>query len=163
MTGDRDVSLPVLTTTAGNHAIFRFQHVSHVPAAIWLSRLVFVHQLACSGAKHGHSVGTQTSFFITSDSADHRERYEIESLINGLQHFESFEESHTIPTVHAMSFTYIVPSEVTILLGLDVLREFGLVINADSAHCYSTKLRCRIPGDFNLVSRSCPAPMELAD
>ena len=26
-----------------------------------------------------------------------------------------------------------------------MLREFGLVINADSAHCYSTKLRCRIP------------------
>ena len=41
---------------------------------------------------------------------------------------------------------HIVPSEVTpILLGLDMLREFGLVINADSAHCYSTKLRCRIP------------------
>ena len=26
-----------------------------------------------------------------------------------------------------------------------MLREFCLVINADSAHCYSTKLRCRIP------------------
>ena len=41
---------------------------------------------------------------------------------------------------------HIVPSEVTpILLGLDTLREFGLVINTDSAHCYSTKLRCRVP------------------
>ena len=41
---------------------------------------------------------------------------------------------------------HIVPNEVTpILLGLDMLREFGLVINADSANCYSTKLRCRIP------------------
>ena len=40
---------------------------------------------------------------------------------------------------------FIVPSEVTpILVGLDMLREFGLVIYADSAHCYSTKLRCRI-------------------
>ena len=40
----------------------------------------------------------------------------------------------------------IVPSEVTpILLGLDMLREFGLVINTDSAHCYSTKFWCRIP------------------
>ena len=39
---------------------------------------------------------------------------------------------------------HIVPSEVTpILLGLDMLREFGLVINADSAHCYSAKLRAR--------------------
>ena len=47
-----------------------------------------------------------------------------------------------------MSFfaVHIGPSEVTpMLLGLDMLREFGLVINADSAHCYSTKLRCRIP------------------
>ena len=26
-----------------------------------------------------------------------------------------------------------------------MLREFGLVINTDSAHCYSIKLRCRIP------------------
>ena len=41
---------------------------------------------------------------------------------------------------------HIVPSEVTpILLGLDMLREFGLVINVDSAHCYNTKLRCHIP------------------
>ena len=39
---------------------------------------------------------------------------------------------------------HIVPSEVTpILLGLDMLREFGLVINVDSAHCYN--MRCRIP------------------
>ena len=30
-------------------------------------------------------------------------------------------------------------------MGLDMLREFCLVINADSAHCYSAKLRCRIP------------------
>ena len=49
-------------------------------------------------------------------------------------------------TTHERFAVHIVPSEVTpILLGLDMLREFGLVINADSAHCYSTKLRCRIP------------------
>ena len=49
-------------------------------------------------------------------------------------------------TRHERFAVHIVPSEVTpILLGLDMLREFGLVINADSAHCYSTKLRCRIP------------------
>ena len=41
---------------------------------------------------------------------------------------------------------HVVPSEVTpILLGLDMLREFGLVINVDLPYCYSTKLRCRIP------------------
>ena len=49
-------------------------------------------------------------------------------------------------TRHERFAVHIVPSEVTpILLGLDTLRESGLVINADSAHCYSTKLRCRIP------------------
>ena len=49
-------------------------------------------------------------------------------------------------TRHELFAVHIVPSEVTpILLGLDMLREFGLVINADSANCYSTKLRCRIP------------------
>ena len=49
-------------------------------------------------------------------------------------------------TRHERFAVHIVPSEVTpMLLGLDMLREFGLVINADSAHCYSTKLRCRIP------------------
>ena len=49
-------------------------------------------------------------------------------------------------TTHERFAVHIVPSEVTpILLGLDMLREFGLMINADSTHCYSTKLRCRIP------------------
>ena len=103
--------------------------MSHVPVVIWPSLLVFVeqflfrwcHQPALSSAKHGCSVGTQTepqsinstSFFnaatLTSDSADHRERYEVDqgfSLINSLQHFESFDEGHIIPTVHAMSFTF---------------------------------------------------------
>ena len=47
---------------------------------------------------------------------------------------------------HDRFAVHIVPSEVTpILLDLDMLREFGLVINADLAHCYSAKLRCRIP------------------
>ena len=32
-----------------------------------------------------------------------------------------------------------------ILLGLDMLREFGLLMNVDLAYCYSTKLRCSIP------------------
>ena len=49
-------------------------------------------------------------------------------------------------TRHECFAVHVVPSEVTpILLGLDMLREFGVVINADSAHCCSTKLRCRIP------------------
>ena len=41
---------------------------------------------------------------------------------------------------------HVVPSEVTpILLGLDMLREFVLVINVDLGFCFCNKLRCRIP------------------
>ena len=41
---------------------------------------------------------------------------------------------------------HVVPSEVTpILLGLDMLREFDLVINVEIGFCCSTKLGCRIP------------------
>ena len=87
MTGDRDVSLPFLTTTP-QQEIVQYSDFNMSPV-------------------------NSTSFFnaatLTSDSADHRERYEVDqgfSLINGLQHFESFEESHIIPTMHAMSFTF---------------------------------------------------------
>ena len=41
----------------------------------------------------------------TSNSADHRERYEIDqgsSFINSLQHFESFDEGHIFLTVHSI-------------------------------------------------------------
>ena len=101
-------------------------NMSHVPVVIWQSLLVFVeqflfrwcHQPALSSAKHGCSVGTQTgpestSFSntttYTSDSADHRERYEVDqgfSLINSLQHFESFDEGYIFSTVHSMSYTF---------------------------------------------------------
>ena len=60
--------------------------------------------------------------------------------------FAGGEKAHSETRIWLPLPGHIVPSEVTpILLGLDMLREFGLVINADSAHCYSTKLRCRIP------------------
>ena len=69
MTGDRHVSLPVLTTTPQQEIVqYSDFNMSHVPVVIWLSLLVFVeqflfrwcHQPACSSAKHGCSVGTQT-------------------------------------------------------------------------------------------------------
>ena len=114
-------------STARNRAIFRFQHVSRarsnlaesfglcgtVPFLLVSSACVLrcKTRLFCWDSD-GTTVNS-TSFFnaatLTSDSADHRERYEVDqgfSLINGLQHFESFEESHIIPTVHAMSFTF---------------------------------------------------------
>ena len=69
MTGDKDVSSLVLTTTpqqeVDHYSDFT---MSHVPVAIWLSLLVSVeqflfhwcHRPALSSAKHGCSVGTQT-------------------------------------------------------------------------------------------------------
>ena len=129
MTGDRDVSLSVLTTTPQQEIVqYSDFNMSHVPVVIWLSLLVFVEQFlfrlvssACvvkcktrlfCWDSDGTTVNS-TSFFnaatLTSDSADHRERYEVDqgfSLINSLQHFESFDEGHIIPTVHAMSFTF---------------------------------------------------------
>ena len=239
---------------SNNRAILRFQHVPRVPCARrnLAESLVFVEQFLfgwCHQVSSAcvvkcktrlfcwYSNGTTVNFTsssnaatLTSDGADHRERYEVDqgfSLINSLQHFVSFDEGCIFSAVHATSCTFsgnlcrvgslcgvrrqrlcaaghwsiqiswrlhdgarntappwlesadpavsftfaggekahsetriwlplpgtrherfavrIVPSEVTpILLGLDMLREFGLVINADSAHCYSTKLRCRI-------------------
>ena len=68
MTGDRDVSSPVLTTTSLQEVQYSDFNMSYVPVVIWLSLLVFVeqflflwcHQAALSNAKHDCSVGTQT-------------------------------------------------------------------------------------------------------
>ena len=41
---------------------------------------------------------------------------------------------------------YVVPSEATpTLFGLELIREFGLVIDASLSQCCSTRLHCRIP------------------
>ena len=69
MTGDKDVSSLVLTTTPQQEVVqYSDFTMSHVPVAIWLSLLVFVeqflfhwcHRPALSSAKHCCSVGTQT-------------------------------------------------------------------------------------------------------
>ena len=69
MTGDKDVSSLVLTTTPQQEVEQYSDFImSHVPVAILLSLLVFVeqflfhwcHRPASSSAKHGCSVGTQT-------------------------------------------------------------------------------------------------------
>ena len=45
MTGDRDVSSPVLTTTSQQEIVqYSDFNMSHVPVVIWLSLLVFVEQ-----------------------------------------------------------------------------------------------------------------------
>ena len=98
MTGDRDVSLPVLTTTPQQEIVqYSDFNMSHVPVVIWLSLLVFVeqflflwcHRPALSSAKHGCSVGTQTDPELLPPPsptqqrtpqtvADYRERYEVD-------------------------------------------------------------------------------------
>ena len=69
MTGDKDVSSPVLTTTSQQEIVqYSDFNMSHVPVVIWLSLLVFVeqflflwcHQPALSSANYDCSVGTQT-------------------------------------------------------------------------------------------------------
>ena len=96
-------------------------------ATFWLSLLVFCSTVPFSlvslaGVVEGETLlfgwdsdGTwfNSSFFsntatYTSDSADHRERDEVDqdfSFITSLQHFEAFEKDHFISTVHSMSFT----------------------------------------------------------
>ena len=133
MTADRDVSSPVLTTTSQQEIVqYSDFNMSHVPVVIWQSLLVFVeqflflwcHQPALSTCVVKNKTrlfcwdldGTRVNFIFffntatyTSDSADHRERYEVDqgfSLINSLQHFESFDEGHIFSTVHSMSFTF---------------------------------------------------------
>ena len=128
MTGDRDVSLPVLTTTPQQKIVqYSDFNMSHVPVVIWLSFLVFVeqflfrwcHQPALSSAKHSCSVGTQTEQQSISPPSPTQqrsprtvlitERHEVDkgfSLINSLQHFESFDEGYIFSAVHAMSYTF---------------------------------------------------------
>ena len=69
MTGDKDVSSLVLTTTPQQEVEQDSDFtMSHVPVAIWMSLLIFseqflfhwFHRPALSNAKHGCSVGTQT-------------------------------------------------------------------------------------------------------
>ena len=69
MTGDKDVSSLVLTTTPQQEVVqYSDFTMSHVPVANWLSLLVFVeqflfhwcHRPVLSSAKHDCSVGTQT-------------------------------------------------------------------------------------------------------
>ena len=128
MTGDRDVSSLVLTTTQQQEIVQCSDfNISHVPVVIWLSfglcgtvpfSLVSSAcivkcktRLFCwdSDGTRVNSTSFSNTATYTSDSADHRERYEVDqgfSLINILQHFESFDEGHIFSTVHSMSFTF---------------------------------------------------------
>ena len=109
MTGDRDVSLPVLTTTPQQEIVqYSDFNMSHVPVVIWLSLLVFqflfcwCHQLACSGAKHGCSVGTQTEPQSIPPPSSMQQRSPRTVLIteNGMKSTKVFHSSTVCSTLN---------------------------------------------------------------
>ena len=109
MTGDRDVSLPVLTTTPQQEIVqYSDFSMSHVPVVIWLSLLVFVeqflfgwcHQPALSSAKHGCSVGTQTEpQSISPPSTQQRTPRTVLITENGMKSTKVFHSSTVCSTL----------------------------------------------------------------
>ena len=111
MTGDRDVSSPVLTTTSQQEIVqYSDFNMSHVPVAIWLSLLVFVeqflflwcHQPALSSAKHDCSYGTQTEPESTPPSSPTQQRTPRTVLIteNGKNSTKVFHSSTVCNTLN---------------------------------------------------------------
>ena len=111
MTGDRDVSLPVLTTTPQQEIVqYSDFNMSHVPVVIWLSLLVFVeqflfrwcHQPALSSAKHGCSVGTQTEPQSIPPPSSTQQRSPRTVLIteNGMKSTKVFHSSTVCSTLN---------------------------------------------------------------
>ena len=111
MTGDRDVSLPVLTTTPQQEIVqYSDFSMSHVPVVVWLSLLVFVeqflfgwcHQPALSSAKHGCSVGTQTEPQSIPPPSSTQQRSPRTVLIteNGMKSTKVFHSSTVCSTLN---------------------------------------------------------------
>ena len=113
---------PVLATTPHQDIVqYSDFNMSHVPVVIWLSLLVFVETVPFSLVSSACIVKYKTRLFcwdsdgtavnstsfvnaatLTSDGADHRERYEVDqdfSLIDSLQHFKSFDEGYFFSAV----------------------------------------------------------------
>ena len=111
MTGDRDVSSPVFTTTP-QQGIVQYSdfNMSHVPVVIWLSLLVFVeqflflwcHQPALSRTKHDCSVGTQTETESIPPSTPTQQRTPRTVLIteNGMKSTKVFHSSTVCSTLN---------------------------------------------------------------
>ena len=103
-------------TAKGGHMGLEFNQVSVCSVAKWdmVSSACVVKcetRLFCWDSERTRITSTSLSITATytSDSADHREWYEVDqgfSLINSLQHFKSFDEGHIIPTVHSVSITF---------------------------------------------------------
>ena len=111
MTGDRDVSSPVLTTTSQQEIVqYSDFNMSLVPVVIWLILLVFVeqflflwcHQPALSCAKHDFSVGTQTEPASIPPSSPTQQRTPRTVLIteNGKNSTKVFHSSTVCSTLN---------------------------------------------------------------
>ena len=111
MTGDRDVSSLVLTTTPQQEIVqYSDFTMSHVSVAIWLSLLVFVEQFlfhwcyrpALSSAKHDCSVGTQTEPELIPSSSPTQQRAPRTVLIteNGKNSTKVFHSSTVCSTLN---------------------------------------------------------------
>ena len=130
MTRDKGVSSLILTMTPQQEVVQYFDlfhHVSRarcnlavsfglcgtIPFSLVSSACVVKSKTRLFCWDSDGTIVNSTSFSntttYTADSADHRERFEIDqhfSLINSLQHFESFDEGHIFSTVHSMSITF---------------------------------------------------------
>ena len=114
-------------STTGSRARLRLHHVSCARCNLAVSFDLFgtvpfsLVSSACavkgktrlfcwdSDGTRANSTSLSNAATCTTDSADHRERDEVDqdfSLINGMQHLEPFGEGHIIPTVHSMSVTF---------------------------------------------------------
>ena len=130
MTGDRDVSSLVLTTTPQQEIVqYSDFNMSHVPVVIWLTLLVSVEQFLCLWCHQPCVVkckarlfcwdldGTTVIFHVLLQRSNAPPRTVLItengmksdqgfSLTNSSQHFESFDESYIFSTVHSMFFTF---------------------------------------------------------
>ena len=130
MTGDRDASSLILTTTPQQEIVqysdFNVSHVARCNLAdsfghlveqflfLWCRRPAlskYETRLFCwdSDGTRVNSTFLPNTATYTSDSADHRERYEVDeyfSLLNSMQHLEPLGEGNIIPTVHSVPITF---------------------------------------------------------
>ena len=111
MTGDKDVSSLVLTTTPQQEVEQGSDFtISHVPVAVWLSLLILLeqflfhwfHRPALSKAKHGCSVGTQTEPEPTPPLSPTQQRTPRTVLIteNGMKSTKIFHSSSVCNTLN---------------------------------------------------------------
>ena len=103
MTGDRDVSSLVLTTTPQQEVEQGSDFtMSRVPVEVWLSLLIFLEQFLFSKAKHGCSLGTQTEPELILPPSPTQQRTPRTVLIteNGMKSTKIFHSSPVCNTLN---------------------------------------------------------------